>query len=235
MHPAALLPRYDCKCVLWQPSKHNLLAQLLIFCTLALPVSWHWGNRETELFFVCLGDQLLLADRPYSWAKEKKGQTFSVCCHLLCTHPMKPLSILVTLELILSLILSSRFPSNITLSLHVFSHWLTIYAFPFLYLSIALFLPASPCLIQCNICCHFSHTQRLITRGGERMKNKSEPVWGGQRESESEREGGRVGQRVLRVNYSSYIDTWRQSTSLWVTKLKRERVDCVSQTCPRGY
>lgn len=59
MHPAALLPRYDFKCVFCQPSKHNLPSPFN--STLALPVSWHGEHRATKLcaflcggFFLCL-------------------------------------------------------------------------------------------------------------------------------------------------------------------------------------
>lgn len=79
-----------------------------------------------------------------------------------------------------------------------------------------------------------THTHRLITEGGERKKeNKRELVW------VSERGGERKGRerekdRKKRDKESGWRgpwgelfillhDTWGQSTSLWVTKLKRER------------
>lgn len=74
MHPAAPLPRYDCKCVLWQPSKHNSLARLLIFCTRALPaVSWQRRKRRDWIdWIMCIVFLFLLVTR-FCWPTSFKG------------------------------------------------------------------------------------------------------------------------------------------------------------------
>lgn len=207
MHPAAPLPRYDCKCVLWQPSKHNLLAHLLIFRTPVLPVSWHSGNGEIELcvlFFVPPGDQVLLTDLVQGW--EGTLMLSPAHLHTLNIH-------MVTLYFCPSLYLGthSHYFSNSLMSLPQ-SIFLQMFSFHFILFMLSIPL-SSLCLFQCNTCSHFPHTQRLITGGGGRRKeNKSEWVWvrGRERvreraEGEKEREGGiERGRGVLGVNYSSY-------------------------------
>lgn len=175
MHCSVPLPRYDCNCVLWQPSKHNLLAQLLIFCTLALPLSWLWGNGEIELielcvlFFVSAGDQVLLADLVQGCKRDIENIASMISpAHLhhytICGH---------------SVFLSSLYlgtPSNLAPSVRLFTD-----IFYFLFLLFALLSSLTLGLIQCNICCYFHHTQRLITGG--RKKRESESGWesGGER------------------------------------------------------
>lgn len=159
MHPAALPPGYDCKCVLWQPSKHNVRPQLSILwyfslsCILALRKQ---GDGLVVVFFFSWWAG------PAGWQTlfKEEGETVPTSSASLHTRRTLP-SYKMTLR------------AHYTLSIR----------FPCLK---APGLSLRP--IQCNICCRCPHTRRLIIGGGERRENnrerERERVSQGEREGE---------------------------------------------------
>lgn len=175
--------RYDCKCVHWQPSKHNLLAQLFYIISSSplcnLSVTKQRLNFASCFFF-------LLQVTRFCWLTSLKGTP----AHL---DTLRSLCIFCA-----SLYLGahSHYFSNCLMPLpQSIPFRFLFYAFRSLLSS----LSASLYLIQCNICCHFPHTHtqthRLIMGGGEeRKKKKNKRERGGTVRGRAER-GGRKRER----------------------------------------
>ena len=200
MHPAAPLPRCDCKMCSLSPIQTQLAGSVVQTCAPALPVSWHRGNGEIDFGVLLFCSYWWPGSAGWPRSRVARDQ-------LKASPPTARPHTLIYHSVHRCVSVPPCIPMLVTLmSCHLFP--IAFHSFYFL----------SPC-------CHFSHTQRLITGGGEiRTENKRE--WGrrGVRERAERERGGKTkgeGWGGRRGPWGELFilrhDTWGQSTSLWVT------------------